>query len=40
VKEALVAYLEGRADDLLALAALEREEPRTMAVRPARKQVR
>jgi len=28
VKEALAAYLEDRADYLLALAALEREEPR------------
>jgi RHH-type rel operon transcriptional repressor/antitoxin RelB len=29
VKEALAAYLEERSDYLLALAALEREEPRT-----------
>ena len=29
VKEALAAYLEDRADYLLALAALERDEPRT-----------
>jgi RHH-type transcriptional regulator, rel operon repressor / antitoxin RelB len=29
VKEALEAYLEDRADYLLALAALERDEPRT-----------
>jgi RHH-type transcriptional regulator, rel operon repressor / antitoxin RelB len=29
VKEALAAYLKDRADYLLALAALEREEPRT-----------
>jgi RHH-type rel operon transcriptional repressor/antitoxin RelB len=29
VKEALTAYLQDRADYLLALAALERQEPRT-----------
>ncbi len=29
IKEALASYLEDRADYLLALAALEREEPRT-----------
>jgi RHH-type rel operon transcriptional repressor/antitoxin RelB len=29
VKEALAAYLEERGDYLLALAALERDEPRT-----------
>jgi RHH-type rel operon transcriptional repressor/antitoxin RelB len=29
VKEALSAYLQDRADYLLALAALERDEPRT-----------
>jgi RHH-type transcriptional regulator, rel operon repressor / antitoxin RelB len=38
MKEALAAYLEDRADYLLALAALERNEPRT-SIADIRKQL-
>jgi RHH-type rel operon transcriptional repressor/antitoxin RelB len=40
VKEALAAYLEDRADYLLALAALERDEPRCRSCLPIQQAVR